>query len=129
MVEFINKIQKQNGWTVLAIFLVLVFVLADCLSPVCKRLACEGNNVTTKLECPENQKIQIKRVKNIAERTCKGVKICESQIQYPNKTKVLCNDCTKCTFQNMISEDGQGERCKTYDEDGNMIWHKTTSQE
>ncbi|CAH1776600.1 unnamed protein product, partial [Owenia fusiformis] len=94
----------------------------------CQRSNCEGD-MTSTITCQEYYWIRITRVKNIAERTCNGFKICESQIQHPNNTKSKCNGYTKCTFQNMIAEDGQGEQCKTYDEDGNVILHKTTSQE
>ncbi|CAH1776607.1 unnamed protein product, partial [Owenia fusiformis] len=97
---------------------------------VCQMSACGGNKAITTLECPENYMIQIIRVKNIAERGCFHYKICDSHIQHPNNTKRLCNDRTKCTFQNMIYEDGQGELCEEYnEEDGSIIWHNTTTQE
>ncbi|CAH1776902.1 unnamed protein product [Owenia fusiformis] len=109
----------------------LMIVMFGQVLSGCKRLACEEDKAIAELtlKCQEHNTIRVIRVKNIAERTCKGVKICEVQIQYPRNLKSKCDYRTECPFEKVTEEDGHYRQCKTYDEDGHIIWHKTTSQE
>ncbi|CAH1796816.1 unnamed protein product, partial [Owenia fusiformis] len=101
----------------------------QAVSQECQRLPCGGDNAVAKvIQCPKYHEIQILRVKNIAERTCDGIKICETQIRYPHNIKRKCNNRNRCLFASLTLEN-EGERCKTFDEDGRIIWHKTTTQE
>ncbi|CAH1782471.1 unnamed protein product [Owenia fusiformis] len=96
-------------------------------APECVNLAC-GDNETTTIECPVDDMIRIARVGNAARTNCNGTDICLAYIRYPNNTKAKCNNKTKCALPNKTYENGQSERCTTYDERGKVVYIPTTSQ-
>ncbi|CAH1792952.1 unnamed protein product [Owenia fusiformis] len=96
--------------------------------PICQKLGCEIDNETGHLQCPDPFKIEIARVKNIAEGTCNGVEKCETIIRKPNNTRKQCNNRTICRFTGMIDEGKKYEKCSTFI-NGSPTEHNTTTQE